>query len=54
MESGVEDMLANGEDGPTGTSTNATALSHQDDILELSIGIPERFPGHSQPSFGGV
>ena len=50
----VEDMLANGEDVPTGSSTNAVERSQQDDILELSIGIPERFPGHSRPSFGGV
>ena len=38
----VEDMLANGEEVPTATSTNTITQPNQDDILELSIGVTER------------
>ena len=38
----VEDMLANGEEVPTATSTNTITQPNQDDILELSIGVTDR------------
>ena len=38
----VEDMLANGEDVPTGESIVESERSRQDDALQLSIGITER------------